>query len=93
MDNAAYLSPIDLIDENWVPTYFCYSVKDIFCQGQGELLEEKLTQYNIPHCSTWPTKFFANHDYQLFALSPFSKPTLNDTAAYLRAMAEKGTVS
>ena len=90
LDMAGYLSPIDFIDENWVPMYFNYSVKDLFCRGQGELLEERLKRYNVPYRCSFTKNFFENHDYQLFAMNPHSKAALNDTADYLRAMAEKG---
>ena len=92
MDKAGYLSPIDFIDENWVPTYFNYSVKDLFCRGQGELLEERLKKYNVPYRCTFTTNFWENHDYQLFAMNPHSKDALNDTADYLRVMATKGNL-
>ena len=89
LDKSGYLSPIDFIDENWVPMYFNYSVKDLFCRGQGEMLEERLKQYNIPYRCSFTKNFLENHDYQLFAVNPHSKEALNATADFLREMAEK----
>ena len=90
LDKSEYLSPIDLVDENWVPTFFNYSKKDLFCYGQGELFEQKLKQYGIPYRCSFATAFLENHDYQLFAFNPHSKVALNDTADFMRTMAEKG---
>ena len=90
MDKAGYLSPLYFIDENWVPTFFNYSKKDLFCKGQGEMLEERLQQYGVPYRCSFVKNFLENHDYQLFAFNPHSKSALNDTAEYLRIMAEKG---
>ena len=90
LDNSAFLSPSDFIDENWVPMYFNYSKKDLFCYGQGELLEERLKKYNIPYRCSFATALLENHDYQLFAFNPHSKAALRDTANYLKDMAEKG---
>lgn len=89
LDKSNYLSPIDFIDENWVPMYINYSKKDLFCYGQGELMEERLKEHNIPYRCSTVKNFLENHDYQLFAFNPHSKIALNDTADFLRIMAEK----
>ncbi len=90
LDMAGYLSPINFIDENWIPTYINYSKKDLFCRGQGELMEERLKQYGIPYRCSSVKNFLENHDYQLFAFNPHSKAALNDTADFLHSLAEKG---
>lgn len=39
--------PIAFINEKFPPTFVIYSDNDIFCRGQGDVLIEKLREYNV----------------------------------------------
>lgn len=41
-------SPVNFVTANWPKTHITQVVNDLFCNGQGDALYEKLTELNVP---------------------------------------------
>lgn len=59
------LDPVSRVNENWCPTLLVISEKDIFCRGQGEILENKLKETGILVETFKSKKFVDNHCFHL----------------------------
>jgi acetyl esterase/lipase len=63
------------ITENFPETMIIYSVKDIFCKGQGELLTETLEKLQVPTTVICATSAFDNHTYSLTWATSMARKT------------------
>lgn len=78
-----YLSPANFVTENWCPTFLSYSKKDLFCGGQGEILDEKLTQFAIEERKHVATRLLDNHCYILFSKKKKAREAQDEMAQFL----------
>lgn len=88
---ADVLSPIDYITEDFPPCFVAYSKKDVFCGGQGELLEMELSKkgvyYNAyrakllkdNHCFPINTRGKATREHDLALIDFLNRFTHRDT--------------
>jgi acetyl esterase/lipase len=67
------MSPIEWVNKNWCPSFLVMAKQDIFCKGQGELLEKKLMEAKVPVDSFKSHKFIDNHCFHLDMFKPISK--------------------
>lgn len=66
-------SPANFVNEKWPPTFLAMAGKDFFCKGQGEALEERLKELNVPVLSYRTEKFMDNHCFHLEFFKKHSK--------------------
>ncbi|MDD4839906.1 MAG: alpha/beta hydrolase [Clostridia bacterium] len=62
---ADFISPIDYLNENFPPCFITYSKKDLFCGGQGELLEAALTKIGVYYEAYHSKQFKNNHCFSI----------------------------
>ncbi|MBR2967679.1 MAG: alpha/beta hydrolase fold domain-containing protein [Clostridia bacterium] len=60
-----YYSPIKHLDENFPPSFFAYSKRDIFCKGQTELLIGTLEHHDVYYESYHTISAIRNHCFSL----------------------------
>ena len=59
------IEPIKLMDENFPDCFLVYAEKDVFCAGQGELLEKRLRELGRDVRTFVASKFINNHCFNL----------------------------
>lgn len=62
---ADVLSPIDYITADFPPCFAAYSKKDLFCGGQGELLELELTKKGVYYNAYRAKRLKDNHCFPI----------------------------
>lgn len=59
------ICPSNYVNKDWCPSFLVMSEKDVFCKGQGEILQQKLIDNGIEALSFKSTKFLDNHCFHL----------------------------
>jgi acetyl esterase/lipase len=77
------ISPINWVNENWCPSFLVMSKQDVFCKGQGELLEQKLKDANVPVDTYKSEKFLDNHCFHLDMYKAISRECFEKIFAFL----------
>ncbi len=77
------MSPINFVNENWCPSFLVISKQDIFCKGQGELLEEKLKNVGVPVETFSSEKLLDNHCFHLDMYKGISKQCYEKIFAFM----------
>lgn len=83
------LAPFNFVDENFPISFITYSEKDIFCNGQGQKLIEKLEKLGVHVEEHHSTKFLDNHCYPLNWNMGAAKENVKLTGDFLKRVANK----
>ncbi len=86
LDKYEYLdlfAPFKNVNENFPETFLCYSVKDIFCKGQGEKLLERFAELGVKTIEHHVYKLIENHCYCLSFTTKASKVYWNIADKFL----------
>lgn len=77
------ISPINWVNKNWCPCFLVMSEKDIFCGGQGELLEAKLKEAGV-YVETYKAKKITdNHCFHLDLYKSISRDCFKHAFAFM----------
>lgn len=68
-----YVSPLHWVNERWCPSMLVMSEKDMFCSGQGELLESKLKETGVKVSTFKSKKPSENHCFHMDMYKKISK--------------------
>lgn len=60
-----FISPVQLVNDKWCPTFMTWSKDDIICVGQGPSMAEQLEQHGITYDTFVATGFQNNHCFHL----------------------------
>lgn len=77
------ICPSNLVNSNWCPTFLVMSKKDIFCKGQGEILEKLLKDANVEVESFSSEKMMDNHCFHLDMYKKISENCYKQVFAFL----------
>ncbi len=67
------IGPIGFVNSDWCPSFLAMSEKDIFCKGQGEILEGKLKEAGVEVETFASHKFMENHCFHMDMYKKISK--------------------
>lgn len=79
-------SPIEWVNENWCPAFLVMSEKDIFCKGQGELLEKKLKEAGVRVDTFKSKKIIDNHCFHLDMYKSISKECFKKAFQFMNSI-------
>ncbi len=86
-----YMSPMQFVNENWCPTFICWSDDDIICQKQGEPMAEKLSLFTRVE-SHHVKGIQNNHCYHLLLPTKHAADCMGKSLSFLAELFEKERV-
>ncbi len=81
-----YMSPIDYVNNNWDKVLVSFAKRDLFLQGQGEQLVEKLEEIGVPYVVDTAPELTSNHCYHLEFYRKASKRCIAMADKYLEEL-------
>ncbi len=81
-----YMSPIDYVNKEWDKVLVSFAKRDLFLQGQGEQLVQKLDEVGVPYVVDTAKELSSNHCYHLEFYRKASKRCMAMADAYLKEL-------
>jgi len=88
-DKLKEICPSNYVNSDWCPSYLVMAEKDIFCKGQGDILEQLLKDNNVEVASFRSKKFLDNHCFHLDMYKKISKNCFKDVFRFMDAHMKK----
>lgn len=84
------IGPTNWVNSDWCPSFLVMSDKDIFCKGQGEILEQKLKDCGV-YVETFSShKFLENHCFHMDMFKKISKECFKKAFVFMEERVKNG---
>lgn len=79
------IAPSDFVNSDWCPSFLVMAEQDIFCKGQGDILEQKLKDNGVEVAAFRSTKIWDNHCFHMDMYKKISKECFRQAFDFLDA--------
>ncbi|MDY4656007.1 MAG: alpha/beta hydrolase fold domain-containing protein [Eubacteriales bacterium] len=79
------IGPSEFVNPEWCPSFLVMAEKDVFCKGQGEILEKKLKDNNVEVVTFSSHKLIDNHCFHMNMGTKISKECFKEAFKFMDA--------